>query len=264
MKVNTLYKNIQFLSFLVIAALLSSCSRNTYLQLQKRVNTDSIKTVYVVNNGSEPDEKTHRIQIDDILNIRNLQNPDLISGLSTGMNFNSSSLPYKIDPDSTVALPVIGRINLVGLTLFEAERKLKELYQSQPLMLRNPIINISIVNLKVTLLGEVGKQGNYLLTKNRTNLIEILGEAGGLNNRANKKTVQIIRGSYKNPQVFYVNLKDINSLASDKLYLQNNDIIYVEPNKFTLGADQLQQITPFISIVLILLNSILLINRISN
>ena len=217
-----------------------------------------------MQSGSDPDQKTHVIGVSDILNIRNLQNPDLISGLSSGMSFNSATIVYKVDGDSTVALPVIGRINLVGLTLIQAENRLKQLYSKPPLMLRDPIINISVTNAKVTLLGEVNRQGNFLLTKERTNLIELLGEAGGLNVRANRRTVQIIRGNPKDPQVIYVNLKNINSLASNKLYLQNNDIIYVQPTRFSLGLDNIQQVTPYVSIVLILINSILLIDRLTS
>ncbi|MDT3404794.1 polysaccharide biosynthesis/export family protein [Mucilaginibacter terrae] len=230
----------------------------------KPVNVDSIKDVYVLQPGSDPDQKTHIITISDILSIRNLQNPNLISGLSSGMSFTSTILPYRVDADSTVALPVIGRVNLVGLTMLQAEKKLTEIYQKPPLMLRDPIINITVTNAKVTLLGEANRQGNFLLVKERTTLIELLGEAGGLNVRANKKTVQIIRGNPKNPQVIYVNLRNINALASDKLLLQNNDIIYIQPNRFSLGIDQLQQILPYISAVTLLINTGLLIDRITS
>jgi polysaccharide export outer membrane protein len=246
---------------------MSSCSyksRNTLFNTKDKIITDSVKTIYVVNNGNNKDSKTHLLQIDDIITIRNLQNPDLVTGISIGTASPVANLPYKVDVDSTVSLPVIGKVNLVGMSIAEAERRITYLYQTGPIKMTNPIFDISVVNLKVTVLGEVLKQGNYMLTKERTNLIEILGDAGGLSNRANKNTLQIIRGDLKNPEIFYVNLKDINTLSSDKLYLQNNDIIYVQPNRFALGADKLSSLSPFIQTVLILLNSALLISRFTN
>ena len=257
-----------FLSIISLSVLImSSCSyksRNTLFNPKDKILSDSIKTIYVVNKGNNADQKTHILQVDDIITIRNLQNPDLVTGIPIGVSSVANNTTYKIDADSNVALPVIGRVNLVGLTVLQAERKVTTLYQDGPLKMSNPIFDISVINLKVTVLGEVGKQGNYMLTKERTNLVEVLGEAGGLNNRANKRTLQIIRGNLKDPEVFYVNLKDINTLSNDKLYLQNNDIIYVQPNRFALGADKLSSLSPFIQTVLILLNSALLISRFTN
>ncbi|WP_295771188.1 polysaccharide biosynthesis/export family protein [uncultured Mucilaginibacter sp.] len=267
MKNNKLPIVAQFLGLFIALIFFSSCSyrsKNTLFHTREKLNVDSVKDVYVMQRGSDPDQKAHIISTNDIITIRNLQNPNLISGLSSGMEFATTAIVYRVDVDSTVALPVIGRVNLVGLTIIQAENKLKELYQKPPLMLRDPIINILVTNAKVTVLGEVGRQGNFLLTKERTSLIELLGDAGGLTPRSNKKTVQIIRGNPKDPQVIYVNMRNIDVLASDKIYLQNNDIVYVQPNRFSLGLEQLQQTLPFLSAFTLLLNTGLLIDRLSN
>jgi len=253
-----------FLAFL-IANVCASCaykSRNTLFDPSKKVLLDSLKDIYVIEPGTNQ-QKYQRLAVDDILTIRNLQNADLVTGISLGTTFPSYGITYRIEVDSTVALPVIGRTKLVGLTILEAEKKITELYTKGSLSMINPIFDISVINTKVTVLGEVGRQGNYLLAKERTNLIEILGEAGGINARANRRTIQIIRGDKSNPEVFYVNLKNINSLKSDKINLQNNDIIYVQPNRFSINTDATRSFLPFIQLFTTILSTILIYNRIA-
>jgi polysaccharide biosynthesis/export protein len=116
-----------------------------------------------------------------------------------------------------------------------------------------------VVNLKVTVLGEFTKQGNFLLEKENTTLIDIIGEAGGITARANPKTVKIIRGNRQSPEIIYVNLKDINSLANPKLILQNDDIIYMEPQGIYGTGERVQSFSTILQPVLLILNTALII-----
>ncbi len=238
--------------------LLSSCStrhRNALFTSKSDLVTDTIKTVYVVNSNEEKVEQYH-IKPNDVLAIRNLQDISLIT-VSESKQAASQATTFRVEEDGGVALPVIGKVAVLGLSRKDAADKIQALYKQS--LLKDPIIEVTVVNLKVTLLGEFTKQGNFLLDKENTSLIDIIGEAGGLTPRANPKTLKIIRGDRSNPELIYVNLKDINSLASQKLILKNNDIIYIEAQGIYNTSDRLQSVSSIFQPILIILNTALII-----
>jgi polysaccharide export outer membrane protein len=215
------------------------------------------------NNGSGT--INYRIHSQDILQIRNLQStkyivddaPSTTSVVNSGSTGSSQGQTFQVEDDGTVALPVIGHIPVAGLTRAEAAKKIEDIYRKD--LLKDPIIDLKIVNLKVTLLGEVKLQGNFPLIKDQTNLIEMIGEAGGLTDRANEKNIKIIRGDPKNPQITIVDLSKTQTLADPRIILQNNDIIYIAQNKRAVKNDQLQNVTTTLSPAFLILNSALII-----
>ena len=203
----------------------------------------------------------YKIQPQDILQVRNLQNIKYIVDDVPSAPGSAQSNTYVVEKDSTVALPVIGYVKVAGLTRFEAAKKITSVYAQN--LIKNPIIDVRIVNLKVTLLGEVKMPGNYLLTKDKTTLVEILGEAGGLTPKANEKRIKIIRGEPQNPEITEVDLSDIASLSNPATLLRNGDIIHVEQNKRALRNERLQSISTIMQPALVLLNTALVIYTLS-
>jgi polysaccharide export outer membrane protein len=252
----TFFKFLIYSNFILI--LFSSCSARKERGLfnaPSDIVTDTIKQVYVVNDQGLGDTY-YKIKVDDHIAITNLQNREF--GSSSGDKSASLSVvSYPVDADGTVNLPAIGKIPLAGLTRREATVKLQKIYAEK--LLVDPIIEVSVVNVKVTLLGEFGKQGNYLLERDNTTLIDILGEAGGITKTADPKSLKIIRGDRAKPEIIYVNLNDINSLASKKLILQNNDIIVLQPTKSSATSEKLQSINNVIQPVLVVINLAILI-----
>ena len=193
-----------------------------------------------------------------MLRIVNLQNADLISATGAPSTLAQTlNLTYRVESDSTVAVPVLGKVKLAGLTVLDAEQRLKELYKRE--FLKDPIIDISILNMNATLLGEVLRPGTYQLTKDKTSLVELLGDAGGFTNRANKTNIKIIRGNKQDPQVIYVDMTDLRALSSPLLNLKKNDIIYVEPNAASQAGDRLGRLGSLVQIGLVFVNTALLI-----
>lgn len=242
----------------------SSCSlRQPQLLFKERgPNPDSLSAV-LKNSGNGTSD--YRIRSQDILQIRNLQSikyiveetPSTTANSSSNITTSSQGQTYQVEDDGTVALPVIGRIHVAGLTRTEAMKLIEDNYRKD--VLKDPIIDLKIINLKVTLLGEVKTQGNYPLVKDKTNLIEMIGEAGGLTDKANEKNIKIIRGDRKNPQITEVDLSKTGTLADPRLILQNNDIIYIAENKRAVKNDQLQNFNITIQPALIILNTALII-----
>jgi polysaccharide export outer membrane protein len=108
-------------------------------------------------------------------------------------------------------------------------------------------------------LGEVKGQGNYQLVKDKTTLIELIGEAGGLTDKADEKNVKIIRGDEKNPNVVQVDLNNIGVINDPKMILQSGDIIYVSQSRRAARNDNLQNLSVVIQPALILFNTALII-----
>ncbi|WP_175632260.1 polysaccharide biosynthesis/export family protein [Pedobacter ghigonis] len=244
---------------------LSSCSirkQHSLFNAPSDIVTDTIKQVYVINDQGLGDIY-YKIKINDQLAVRNVQNPEFgatnssiggISNSSSGGQSGSAQnvLAYPVEPDGTVNLPAIGHVEVAGLTRREARNKIQDIYKSK--LLKDPIIELTVVNLKVTLLGEFGRQGNFYLEKENTDLIEIIGEAGGISKIADPKTLKIIRGDRSHPEIIYVNLNDINSLASKKLILQNNDIIVLQQTKGQALSERLQSFNNIVQPLLVVIN----------
>ncbi len=239
----------------------TSCSTRQYQTLfqQKQALSDTTAQRKAVTLSE------YRIQPQDILQVRNLQDiryiandvPSSTSGSGGSTNMASQGQTFQVEEDGNVALPVIGRVYVKGLTRAEAQKLIEDDYRKN--LLKNPIIDVKIVNLKVTLLGEVKAPGNYVLTKDRTTLVEVLGEAGGLSDRANQGDVKIIRGTEKNPKTIDVDLSNIASINDPSTILQSGDIIYVAQSKRAARTDNLQNFSTVFQPILILFNTALIL-----
>ena len=244
--------------FIGILLLSTSCSNKQYQALfqQKSLISDTSAQ----KNSTIVDR--YHIKSQDILQIRNLQNIKYIvddAPMATNISGGNASQgqTFKVDEDGTVALPVVGRIKVSGLTRAEAAKQIEDIYRKN--LLKDPIIDLKIINLKVTLLGEVRAQGNYVLTKDKTTLVELIGEAGGLTDRANEKGIKIIRGSEINPEVIIIDLSNIRSINAQNALLQSGDIIYVSQNKRAVRNDNLQNISTLVQPALLLFNTALIV-----
>lgn len=237
----------------------NACSyktRNVLFQSNQKINLDSVRTVYVVQKGIGVNFGPHHIEPGDRLEIKNLSNPQLISGeLST--SDVSTEQNYQVGVDGFVTVPIIGRVNLTGLTIIEASKRLQELYTKSELV--NPVIEVKIVNLQATVLGEVHNPGNFILEHEETNLIQLLGQAGGTDPRADLRQIKIVRGDKTNPQILLVNLRNSNTLKDPRLIIQNHDVVYVEPGKLNGTGDQLQGFTSILQPLLLVLNVLVLV-----
>ncbi|MFN6357857.1 MAG: polysaccharide biosynthesis/export family protein [Bacteroidota bacterium] len=209
---------------------LSSCSyknKNTLFKTSKKLKSDNPISVFG-QASSDTSTYRHRIKPGDRLQIRFLNNFDI--GQAAGQSATSQAnrdintdKGYLVNYDSTVTLPLIGRINLAGQTRLEAAKNLENKYAEWGII--NPIIDLNIASLSVTVLGEVESPGKILLDKENTSLVDALAMAGGLIAGSKKSSIKIIRGK----EIILVNLKLIDPLYSPAINLQDNDIVYVEP-----------------------------------
>jgi polysaccharide export outer membrane protein len=237
----------------------SSCSyrQNQVLFEKKNATADTItlqKTEVV---------SSYRIKPQDVLQIRNLQSTKFIASDPTKSTDNGSGSDtqggtFQVEEDGIVALPVIGHIQVAGLTRNEATKLIEDLYRKK--LLKDPIIELKVINLKVTLMGEIRSPGNYPLLKDNTTLIEVIGEAGGLTTGANEKSVKIIRNG---KQVTVIDLSNITSISDPNAILQSGDVVYISQNKRAIRNDNLQNLSSIVQPALLLFNTALIIYTLS-
>jgi len=241
-------------------AILTCCScsyksSNLLFKTKNEISNDSIKTVYVAQKGNGEEPGSYKLQPGDRLLIRNLQNPTVLSG--DEKNAAVAQQTFLIAPDSAVTLPALGKVNLTGLTVVEAEQKLKSLYSEK--ILNRPIIEITVSNFHATILGEVKSPSKYILDNENTTLAELVGQAGGPTPRANLNRVKIVRGDPQNPEILFVNLRNSETLKDPRLQIQNRDVVYLEPTKLNGTGDKVSSFSTVMQPILIVINTFLVI-----
>jgi len=220
--------NFKILYFLLLVAL-CSCSKRNLVYFSNMASTDpSIP----IKNYASP-----KIQPDDILSIA-------VSSLSAESNvlFNNVLLPttaganviankindgYLVDKNGFINFPVIGKISLAGLSKEEATEKMTDQIKAH---VKNPIVNVRFLNFKVTVIGEVSHPATFTIGSDKINVLEALGLAGDMTAFGRRENVLIIREKDGVRSTARINLNNKEVLGSPYYYLQQNDIVYVEPD----------------------------------
>ena len=142
-------------------------------------------------------------------------------------------LPYLVNANGEIKFPVLGILNLTGMTTSSLSISLTQKLSEY---IDNPIVNISTTNFKVTILGEVNSPGTYKVPNQRITILEALGLAGDLTINGNRKDITLIRE--KDGERVFIPIDVTNKLLfnSPYYYLSQNDLIYVEPNKAKINS----------------------------
>ena len=167
---------------------------------------------------------------------------------------------YLIDKNGEIDFPVIGKLKIVGLTPAETRLLLR---QELADYLKDPIINIRIVNFTVTVLGAVNRPGTYEVNGEQITILEALGLAGDITIKGKRDNIMVIR-DFEGTKVYNrINLNEKASLKSPVYYLTQNDVVYVEPNRSGKTASSLdQRATIIVSVLSVLITStVILLTR---
>lgn len=153
------------------------------------------------------------------------------SGRTTGSATPQAGVPnYMVDNNGDIDFPVLGKIHLAGLTKTEAESHIVKLLRSS--FKEDPLVTVRSANYKISVLGEVGSPGTFTVANEKINLFEALALAGDMTVQGRRDNVKLLReraDGTKEIVVLDMNKSDV--INSPYYYLQQNDILYVEPNK---------------------------------
>lgn len=137
---------------------------------------------------------------------------------------------YLVDNDGNVDFPVLNTIHIGGLTKSEAEKLIRE--KLQPQFKEKPIVTVRMINYKISVIGEVARPGIFTISNEKVNLFEALAMAGDLTIYGMRENIKLIREDNAGKrQVVTLNLNKPDVLMSPYYYLQQNDILYITPNK---------------------------------
>lgn len=235
----------------VVMFLIQSCGINSNLMLktEKDYEFADIDSMNVTKNE-------YKIDVNDILQFRFFtQKGQRILDIATtsvpgqqNQLFNpNNSLNYVVQRDSLVNFPAVGEVNVVGMTIREAEKYLEELYSD---LYVSPFVQISVTNRRVIVFPGNGGDAQVLyLANNNTTLVEAIALAGGITERGRASKIKLIRkGENGERQVFRIDLSTIEGLAYTDILVQANDYIYVEQVP-EIGRELLQEVAPIVSLV---------------
>ena len=163
----------------------------------------------------------------------------------------NSGIIYKVRLDSTIKVPLIGKIKVVGLTFGALEKKIENILKTQ---FNSPFAIVQISNRRVYLFQGGNEAQVVFLNNENSNLFEILATVGGVSEESNASRIKLIRGDLENPEIYLIDLSSIDGIKTANLSLKAGDIIYIDP-----FINYGNRITSDIGSILSLLSSILLV-----
>lgn len=226
-----------FLSMLVFPLIISSCGSSekiAYVQNPEQMSNVTNQKLFDA-----------RIMPKDILTVTvttidpeaavpfNLSVPTTVSQASTKTLTSQPVLQdYLVANDGTIDFPIIGEIKVAGLTKKECEAMILEKIRPYLAETEKPIVTVRMSSYSIAVLGEVKNPGSFPVSREKINIFEALAMAGDMTIYGVRDRVRLIREDAKgNKEIQILDLTDANIINSPYYYLQQNDIIYVEPSK---------------------------------
>jgi polysaccharide export outer membrane protein len=146
---------------------------------------------------------------------------------------NLSLTGYLVSPNGTINFPVLGTLEVEGLTRTAIQEKLEEQIAEY---VRDPVVDVRIVNFSVTILGEIGSPGRVQITDGRVTMPELLAMSGDITYNGKRENIKIIREVNGVKTVGYIDMTESDLFDSPFYYLKQNDLVYVEPTYRTVKS----------------------------
>ncbi len=220
----------------VLMLIASSCGSTkdvTYFQDLKPGNTVTV-TAEAMAVTIQPEDK-----ISIVVNSRDPQLTALFNlpivnkqiGQISDMQGNNQGIAgYTVDTNGEIDFPVLGKIYVAGKTRTQIAEYIKEELVRDNLV-KDPVVTVEFMNLCVSVLGEVNSPGRYAIERDRTTILDVLSQAGDLTIYGNRTNVMLLRKDGDTQRIFTLDLTSgSNIYASPAYYVQQNDVVYVEPN----------------------------------
>ena len=151
-------------------------------------------------------------------------------------------LGYLVDKNGEIDFPILGKLQVAGLTRLELTELIKQKLIDEDLI-KDPIVTVQFLNFKVSVMGEVSRPGSFTINSDRITLLEALSMAGDLTIYGRRDRVAVIRETDGKRTILFHDLRSSDIFLSPCYYLQQNDIVYVEPNKAKAGQREINSNT---------------------
>lgn len=229
---------MKFCKIIIVVAsalLLGSCAtpkKISYFQDLRSGERDLTQTA-LAEIRIQPKDKLSILVNSQDLRLTNLFNLPVVSqqiGQETSSNTNRGLSGYTVDSNGDIDFPVLGKIHIWGMTREEVAAHIKQELQSNDLI-KDPVVTVEFMNLNIKVLGEVNNPGRFSIDRDNMTLLDALSLAGDLTIYGNRENVTVLRDDGGRQRVYKVDLCSAGELYhSPAYYLQQNDVVYVEPN----------------------------------
>lgn len=219
--------------FMLLLALFVGVSCATQEKILYLQNNQIDTPIEVVKGGEIRLQPNDEIKIyvasknPELAAIFNLQS--LINNTSSTSGSNSS-VSYTVSKEGNIDFPVLGSIEVEGLTRQELVTSIKQKIIDSG-MLKDPVVIVEFGNLTFSTLGEVGSPGVYSISKEQTTILDAISQAGDLTITGLRDRVFLTRSVEGKLITYQLDLRSTDIYKSPAYYVQQNDVIYVEPNK---------------------------------
>lgn len=150
-----------------------------------------------------------------------------IGSSSVGMTGNQATAGHLVDKEGNIELPIIGVVHVAGLTTQQAKEMLKGKIRD---LYKEATVDVRFNNFKITIMGEVARPATYVITEEKISVLDALGLAGDLTIYGKRDKVMLIRDSADTKNMVRINLNSKDFISSPYFWMQQNDILYVEPD----------------------------------
>ena len=162
----------------------------------------------------------------------NMTIPTLYNIQSRSTYSQPSMQTYLVDNTGMINFPIIGELKVGGLTKSEAENMIQKKIQPYIAESEKPIVTVRMTGYQISVLGEVNRPGTFTVSREKITVLEALAQAGDLTIHGMRTNVKLIREDATGKKTIQeLNLNDANIINSPYYYLQQNDVVYVTPNK---------------------------------
>lgn len=232
----TLFKMMKnLIYYLILLLTMFSCKpKENMVYMEKEKNIAESKINQAVFYGAH-------IQSGDVLDIKvtafdenavrpfNLysMNNSTSTGQVNGQTAQLAPQGYLVDNEGFIYFPVLGKLYIKGMTLAQLRVDLEKRLLTY---LAEPLVSIKQLNFNITVLGEVKKPGQYTNPSDKITVLQALGLAGDMTDYGNRTNVKLIREEEGVSKTYVIDFTDKNITSSPYYYMQQNDVLYVEPD----------------------------------
>lgn len=149
-------------------------------------------------------------------------------------------LGYVVDNDGNIDFPVLGLVHAAGLTRWELANQIKSMIMEMD-YIKDPVVTVEFMNFKISVMGEVTSPGTYTIEGDKITLLQAISLAKDLTIFGRRDNVSVIREQGGERTIYQVDLRSASLFDSPAYYLQQNDIVYVEPNKVRAGQSTINE-----------------------
>ena len=201
--------------------------------------------------------------------LSNMFNLPIISqqvGQESAMGTSRGISGYTVDSEGNISFPVLGKVRVDGMTREQIAEHLTTQLKEQELI-KDPVVTVEFMNLFVSVMGEVNHAGRIKIDRDNMTILDALSEAGDLTIFGKRERVLVLRQENGKQHVYGVNLCDARQIYSSPVYyLQQNDVVYVEPNdtksrQSTVNGNTVRSTSFYLSLASLLTSIIVLIAR---